>query len=138
MYEGSGAIDYPDALRLGSVLEAAEYLWYEEPMPEFALWPYQRLCDDLDMAVLGAECSAGALRIAHVADAFATTVEVHGGGLANLQVCAAIPNNSFYESMVLTNPIQVESLIAADGTIRPPDIPGIGYEAELDEFRLPT
>ncbi len=55
--------------------------------------------------------------------------EVHGGGLPNLHLACAIPNTTWYESLVRTNPIIVEDGIGPDGCISPPDVPGIGWDA---------
>jgi L-alanine-DL-glutamate epimerase-like enolase superfamily enzyme len=155
MYDGSAAFGYPDALYLGRALEDAGFAWYEEPLREYAVGLYRRLADKLDIPILGAEVVAGghhaaaewlstgacdlirtgvdfkggisgAIKIAHLASAFGTTAEVHGGGAANLHVAAASPNCPRYESMVLTNPIQVDPLVV-DGEARVPGGPGIGW-----------
>ncbi len=52
MYDGSARFRYEEALRLGRALEQAQFLWYEEPMLEFNIWQYARLCRDLDIPVL--------------------------------------------------------------------------------------
>lgn len=161
MYDGSAGFGPADALYVGRALEEAGYRWYEEPMREFGTAHYVRLCDALDIPVLAPETTdgihytaaewlrlgaadlvrtgvdyrgvTGALRVAHVADAFHTNAEVHGGGLANLHLAAAVRNNAYYESMVLTNPIQVEPAVTADGDLVVPRTPGIGYDE--DELR---
>ena len=40
-------------------MEEADYLWLEEPMREFSLYAYERLCETLDISILGAECTDG-------------------------------------------------------------------------------
>ena len=60
--------------------------------------------------------------------------EVHGGGLSNLHICLAIRNNSFYESLVTSNPIDVEAGIDREGFIHAPDGPGIGFEIDLAQL----
>jgi L-alanine-DL-glutamate epimerase-like enolase superfamily enzyme len=139
-------------------LEEADYFWYEEPMREFSIEAYKRLCDALTIPVLAAETSDGAhynvadfiargaadmvrtsthykggitggLRIAHLAEAFNLRAEVHGGGLPNLHLACAVPNTTYYESLVFSNPILVEAGIGPDGCISPPEVPGIGWEA---------
>ncbi len=163
MYDGSAGFNPYDALYLGRALEDAGYLWYEEPMREFSLGAYRRLCDDLDIPVLAAETSdgahhnvadfilhgaadmvrtsvhykggiTGAMRIAHLADAFQMTAEVHGGGPANLQVCLAVRNTTFYESLVTANPIVVEPGIDRDGFIHAPTLPGVGFDVDLADL----
>ncbi|MDQ6601527.1 MAG: racemase [Chloroflexota bacterium] len=159
MYDGSAGFDFVDALYLGKALEAVGFLWYEEPMREFSIGAYRRLATDLTIPLLSGETSdgahyniadfitfgaadmvrtstglrggvTGALRIAHLAEAHHMRAEVHGGGLPNLHVCCAIPNTTYYESLVYTNPIVVEAGIGSDGCIAPPNAPGIGWETE--------
>ena len=73
----------------------------------------------------------GGLRVAHLAEAFNMRAEVHGGGPPNLHLACAIPNTTYYESLVTCNPIDVEPGIGRDGCISPPDVPGIGWDTEL-------
>jgi len=158
MYDGSAGFDLIDAIWLGRALGEADYLWYEEPMREFSIGAYARLHEKIDVPLLSGETSdgahfniadfiaaraadlvrtsthykggiTGALRIAHLADAYHMRAEVHGGGLANLHLACAIPNTTYYESLVRTNPIRVETGIGPDGCISPPAGPGIGWEA---------
>jgi L-alanine-DL-glutamate epimerase-like enolase superfamily enzyme len=159
MFDGSAGWDYVTALSFGRVLEDAGFLWYEEPMREFDLASYARLCEALDIPVLAAETSdgahwnaatwihcraldmvrtstgfkggfTGAIKVAHLAESFGMRAEVHGGGHANLQLCAAIPNNTFYEALVIDE-AQIRSLkdcgdlsIVA-GSITAPSTPGL-------------
>jgi L-alanine-DL-glutamate epimerase-like enolase superfamily enzyme len=126
-------------------------------MREFNIDAYRRLAKAVDIPLLSAETSDGAhynvadfiafdaahmvrtsthykggitggLRIAHLAEAFNLRAEVHGGGLANLHLACAIPNATYYESLVTSLPIDVESGIGSDGAISPPQAPGIGWE----------
>ena len=156
MYDGSAGFDFVDALYLGRALEEADYLWYEEPMREFSIDAYRRLAAKLAIPLLVAETSDGAhynvadfivhggaglvrtsthykggitggLRVAHLAEAFNLRAEVHGGGLPNLHLACAIPNTTYYESLVYSNPIEVEAGIGPDGAISPPQVPGIGW-----------
>jgi L-alanine-DL-glutamate epimerase-like enolase superfamily enzyme len=163
MFDGSAGFNPYESLYLGRALEEAGYLWYEEPMREFSISAYRRLCEDLDIPVLAAETSdgahynvadfivhgaadmvrtsvhykggiTGAMRVAHLADAFQMTAEVHGGGPANLQIGLAIRNNSYYESLIPCNPIVVELGIERDGSIRAPALPGVGFEIDAREL----
>jgi L-alanine-DL-glutamate epimerase-like enolase superfamily enzyme len=163
MYDGSAGFSPYEALYVGRACEQEGYRWYEEPMREFSISAYQRLCDKLDIPVLAPETAdgchyiaaefihagaadmvrtgvdyrgvTGSLRVAHLADAFQMTAEVHGGGLPNRHLAAAVRNNSFYESMVLTNPISVEPGVGADGHIRPPEAPGIGFDVDVEALQ---
>lgn len=125
-------------------------------MREFSIDAYRRLREKIDVPLLSGETSDGAhyniadfiafgaadlvrtsthfkggitggLRIAHLAEAFNLRAEVHGGGLPNLHLACAIPNTTYYECLIRSNPITVEPEIASDGTIAPPDRPGIGW-----------
>jgi len=158
MYDGSAGFDLLDAIYVGRALGEAGFLWYEEPMREFNIGAYQRLREKVDIPLLSGETSdgvhfniadfieqkaadlvrtsthykggvTGALRIAHLAQSFNLRAEVHGGGAPNLHVACAIPNTTYYESLVRTNPITVEAGIGPDGCISPPEVPGIGWDA---------
>ena len=158
MYDGSAGFDLLDAIYVGRGLGEAGFFWYEEPMREFNIDAYRRLRDKVEIPLLSGETSdgahyniadfiaadacdlvrtsthykggvTGALRIAHLAESFNMRAEVHGGGLPNLHIACAIPNTTWYESLVRTNPIIVEDGIGPDGCISPPDVPGIGWDA---------
>ena len=163
MYDGLSAFTLPDAVYLGRALEASGYRWYEEPMLEFGTRHYTRLCDELEIPVLAPETAdgvhftaaqwlidgaadllrtgsdyrgiTGSMRVAHLADSFHTMAEVHGGGEISRHLACAVKNNSYYEAMILTNPIVVEDGISADGCISPPDGPGIGWDIDLARLR---
>ncbi|MBA3643900.1 MAG: racemase [Chloroflexia bacterium] len=157
MYDGSAGFDYVESLYLGQALQEAGYLWYEEPMREFNIEAHRRLTERLSIPLLVAETSdgchynvadfiareaagmvrtsthykggiTGGLRVAHLAEAFNLRAEVHGGGLPNLHLACAIPNTTYYESLITSLPIDVEPGIGNDGAISPPHVPGIGWE----------
>ena len=64
MFDGSAGWDYVTSMWFGRVLEECGFLWYEEPMREFELGSYRKLCDALDIPVLAAETS-GRLPLEH-------------------------------------------------------------------------
>ena len=157
MYDGSAGFDLVESLYLGKALEEAGYLWLEEPMREFHIEAYRKLADALLIPILAGETSDGAhwniadfiargagdlvrtsthfkggitggLRVAHLAEAFNLRAEVHGGGLANLHLACAIPNNTYYESLVYSLNLDVEPGIGRDGCISPPNVPGAGWD----------
>ena len=147
MYDGSAAFDLADAVYLGHALGDAGYRWYEEPMRESSINAYQRLGERVDVPLLVAETSdgahmntadfilsgaatavrtssgykagiTGAMRIAHLADSFQLRAEVHGGGLPATHLCMAIPNTTFYDSLVSTNPARRAPEVDARGIYR--------------------
>lgn len=110
----------------------------KEPMREFYLGQYTKLCSKLTMPVLAAETSdgvhwnmaswieagaldmtrvstfykggfTGAMKIAHMSDSFGMRAQVHGMGLENAQLCAANRNNDYYEQLVM-NEDQIKGL----------------------------
>lgn len=157
MYDGSAGFDLADSIYLGDALADAGFLWYEEPMREFSISAYRDLARRVRIPLLVAETSdgahmntadfiaagcgpyvrtsaafkggiTGAMRIAHLADAFRMRAEVHGGGLVNQHLCMAIPNTTYYESLVRTNPVEREPAVGPDGMVAAPTGPGIGYD----------
>lgn len=167
MYDGSAGFDLSDATYLGHVLDDAGYLWYEEPMREFSVTAYKWLGERVRVPLLlgevtdGAHMSAGdfvatgiasalrtstflrggftgAMRIAHLADAYHLRAEVHGMGLESAHLCMAIKNNTYYESLVWGNPIQREPCVDKDGFVHGPKDPGIGYEGVWANSEVPA
>lgn len=157
MYDGSAAFDVADAAYLGDALHAVDYLWYEEPMQEYSISAYRSLAKKTRVPLLVAEVSAGAhlntadfigavspsfvrtsagfrggvtgaMRTAHLADAFRIRAEVHGGGLVSRHLCLAISNTTYYESLVMTNPVVPESVVDRDGYVTAPSVPGVGWD----------
>ena len=154
--------DLPDAIHVGRALSRNDYLWYEEPMREFSVHAYQRLAAAVEVPLLVAETSDGAhmnaadfiaagtatfgvradtvlkggitgsLRIAHLADAFRIRTEIHGSDAPNRHLCMAIPNTTYYESLVTSTTVTRERYVDADGMVAAPRGPGIGLPAGLD------
>ncbi len=159
MFDASAGWDYVTSLKFGRGLEEQGFLWYEEPMREFDLPSYAELCRSLDIPVLAAETSdgchwnaatwiqyraldmmrtsthykggiTGAIKVAHLAESFGMRAQVHGGGYANAHLCAAIPNNDYYEELVV-NTEQIRGLPTKShlpvigGYVTVPDAPGI-------------
>ena len=169
MFDGSAGWDYVTSLRFGRVLEEADFLWYEEPMREFDLVSYAEMCRSLDIPVLAAEtCDGchwnaatwiqqraldmmrvsagfkggftGAIKVAHLAESFGMRAQVHGGGWANAHLCAALPNNDYYEQLVI-NSEQIKGLrdqgpfSIIDGYLTVPDEPGLGPQPDWEEIK---
>lgn len=163
MYDGSAGFDLADAIYVGRALEEAGYLWYEEPMREFSITAYKQLSRNVRVPLLVAETSdgahmntadfiasgcatfvrtshkfkggvTGAMRIAHLADAFRLRAEVHGSDLINAHLCMSIPNTTYYESLVRTNPVVREAWVDSSGLIHAPTALGIGYEQSWEHL----
>jgi L-alanine-DL-glutamate epimerase-like enolase superfamily enzyme len=155
MYDGSAGFDLPDAVYLGHALADAGYLWYEEPIREFSITAYRRLAERVPVPLCVAETSdgahmntadfivagaasfvrtsaelrggiTGAMRIAHLADAFRVRAEVHGPGLYSQHLCMAIPNTTYYESLVTATAVPRDPAVDERGLVHAPREPGIG------------
>ncbi|GAA2096028.1 mandelate racemase family protein [Microlunatus panaciterrae] len=156
MFDGSAGWDLADAVYVGRALAEARYLWYEEPMKEYSIGSYRRLGAAVDVPLLVAEVAegahwtvadfisqtnatyvrtsagfkgglTGALRVAHLADSFQLRAEVHGGGLPNEHLCMAIPNTTYYESLVVSNPVRADPRLDSNADLVAPDSPGLGW-----------
>jgi L-alanine-DL-glutamate epimerase-like enolase superfamily enzyme len=164
MYDGSAGFDLPDAVYLGHALAEAGYRWYEEPIHEFSVTAYRWLAQRVDVPLLVGETSdgshlntadfiasgcatyvrtsanhrggiTGAMRIAHLADSFRLRAEVHGPTEPAVHLCMAIPNCTYYESLVTSNPAHREPRVGPDGLVRAPTTPGIELPAFVHELR---
>ena len=160
--EKTSTVDLPDAIYLGNALSEAGYLWYEEPMREFSVTAYQWLARAVRVPLLVAETSdgahmnsadfiaagaatfgvrtstqlrggfTGAMRTAHLADAYRLRAEVHGPGVAHQHLCMAVANNTYYESLVTANPVRRENSVDSDGLVHAPAGPGVALPAGFD------
>ena len=139
-YDGSAGFDLADAIYLGHALHDAGYLWYEEPIREFSVTAYKWLADRVRVPLLVGETSdgahmntgdfiasgaatfvrtsaelrggiTGAMRIAHLADSFRLRAEVHGPGIYSQHLCMAIPNTTYYESLVTSTRVVREPVV---------------------------
>jgi L-alanine-DL-glutamate epimerase-like enolase superfamily enzyme len=164
MYDGSAGFDLPSAVYLGRALAEAGYAWYEEPMREFSITAYRWLSERVDVPLLVGETSdgshlntadfiasgcatsvrtsanhrggiTGAMRIAHLADSFQLRAEVHGPTESAVHLCMAIPNCTYYESLVTSNPVVREDRVGPDGLVHAPSEPGIALPSFVNEVR---
>jgi L-alanine-DL-glutamate epimerase-like enolase superfamily enzyme len=75
------------------------------------------------------------MKIAHLSDSPGMRCQVHGMGLANAQLCAAIRVNDYYEQLVI-NEKQIRDLkdlgklAIVDGDLNVSSEPGLGYEID--------
>jgi L-alanine-DL-glutamate epimerase-like enolase superfamily enzyme len=162
MYDGSAGFDLPDAIYLGRALAEANFLWYEEPMREFSVNAYQQLARAVDVPLLVAETSDGAhmnsadfiaagaatfgvragtqmrggitgcMRTAHLADSFRIRAEVHGPEITSRHLCMAIPNTTYFESLVTSTTVTKKPEIDLEGFVHAPTGPGIALPRGLD------
>ena len=54
MHDAVQTYTYPQALRVGRVLEEEEYFWFEEPLRDYDLMGLKRLADALDVPIAAA------------------------------------------------------------------------------------
>lgn len=162
MYDGSAGFDLPDAIYLGHALADAGFLWYEEPMREFSVTAYQRLAAAVDIPLLVAETSDGAhmnsadfiasgaatfgvrtsastragitgsMRTAHLAESFRLRAEVLGDEVPSRHLSMAIPNTTYYESLITSMTVTKKPEIDSEGLLQAPTEPGIALPAGLD------
>jgi L-alanine-DL-glutamate epimerase-like enolase superfamily enzyme len=162
MYDGSAGFDLPDAVYLGRALHDAGFLWYEEPMREFSVSAYARLAAAVPIPLLVAETSdgahmnsadfiaagaatfgvragastrggiTGAMRTAHLADAFRLRAEVLGDEIPSRHLCMAVPNTTYYESLITESEVPKKPEVDGDGLVHAPTGPGMGLPPGLD------
>ncbi|MGF1474626.1 MAG: enolase C-terminal domain-like protein [Geminicoccaceae bacterium] len=161
-----------DTLWLARKLEELDFLWLEEPMEEASTSSYRWLTSKLDrLQILGPETMAGkhwtraewaasgacnmlrtgvwdvggispSMKVAHLAESFGMTCEVHGTGAGNLAVAAAIANTTYYERGQLHPFIdydrpkayqnRIDDEMDQNGFVMLRDTPGLGHALDLD------
>ena len=128
-------------------------------MREFSISAYGRLAQAVDVPLLVAETSdgahmnsadfiaagaatfgvrasttlrggiTGAMRTAHLADAYRLRAEVHGSDIPNQHLCMAISNTTYYESLVTSLTVTRERHVDENGLVHAPTEPGIALPA---------
>lgn len=160
MYDASGGFNLPEAVYIGTALSELGFTWLEEPMREQSVGAYRLLSERVTIPLLVGETSngahfnmadflaagcasyvrtgatlkggvTGAMRIAHLADAYLIPAEVHQSGPISRHLCMAIPNTTYYESRIVGPTIERESGIDSDGQVHAPSLPGFGFEDGL-------
>ena len=162
---------FADAIYVGKACDEGNYYWYEDPFMDAgwsphaarqlkehvktpllltehvrgleakAPWITERATDflrtdpDYDMGI------TGAMKIAHLAEAFGLDCEIHAAGPAQRHCMAALRNSNWYELSLVApgvkNPVppvfgsgysdDLEA-VGADGCFPVPDGPGLGVE----------
>jgi L-alanine-DL-glutamate epimerase-like enolase superfamily enzyme len=177
MLDSSWSYTYPQALEVGRAIEELGYLWYEDPLPANALEAYVRLKQQLHIPILATEITPGGLealtpwvtagatdhlrgdviitggitgllKVAHLAEAFGMSCEIHDGynalgNVANLHVMMAIDNCDWFEVLAfnrsgehglehlsygLAEPLTIDG----DGMIHAPEGPGLGVQIDWE------
>ena len=72
------------------------------------------------------------MRIAHLAEAFRLRAEVHGMGNYSQHLCMAIPNTTYYESLVMSSKVTREAVVDERGLVHAPEGIGLGLPAGPD------
>jgi L-alanine-DL-glutamate epimerase-like enolase superfamily enzyme len=109
MLDSTWAYQYPEALRVGQVVQDLGYYWYEDPLADDDLYNYVKLKQQLSIPILATEYSPGGftafapwlvaratdflrgdvavkggitslVKTAHLAEAFHMNFEIHHGG----------------------------------------------------------
>ncbi|MBN9440091.1 enolase C-terminal domain-like protein [Bosea sp. (in: a-proteobacteria)] len=169
---------FADALYVGRACDEANYFWYEDPMRDCGVsaFAHKKLREMLKTPILqteylrGFETKAdfliaggtdmlrsdpeydlgitGAMKIAHLAEAFGVDVEIHACGPAHRHCMAATRNTNFYEIALLgpdcpnaVPPVytcgysdQIDA-VDKDGTVPVPTGPGLGVSYDWDYIR---
>nr|MBX2879923.1 hypothetical protein [Granulosicoccus sp.] len=81
------------------------------------------------------------MKVANMAECFHVSCEIHGTGAANLSVCCAIPNTSFYERGLLHPFIdydepkeyqnRIDDEMDAEGYVHARQEPGLGQDLNM-------
>jgi len=157
------------ALRMGRELERLDYYWFEEPLADENFSGLRELSRALDIPIAGAEVLAkrpysvaeclatrvvdivradvswgggvtGAMKTAHLADAFGVQCEIHTAiyhplELVNLHCAAALRNSEFFELLWPTDYFDFglgTPLVIENGKAQLPQGPGLGAELDWD------
>jgi L-alanine-DL-glutamate epimerase-like enolase superfamily enzyme len=177
MLDSGWSYSYPEAVKVGLAIQELGYHWYEDPLPADDIHGYVRLKQQLHIPILATETTLGGLhalppwlmasatdflrgdvvikggitgllKIAHLAEAFRMTCEVHDGynalnNVAGLHVIMAIPNCDWFEVLTfnptgefglerlsygLTEPIRIDG----QGYVHAPTRPGLGYDVDWE------
>ncbi|SNZ15477.1 L-alanine-DL-glutamate epimerase [Natronoarchaeum philippinense] len=172
---------FADALELGRALDEQGFFWYEDPFRDGGIsqHAHRKLARKLDTPILqtehvrGLEVKSdfagneatdflradpeydagitGAMKVAHMAEAYGLDVEFHAPGPAQRHCIAACRNSNYYE-MALVHPhcqntqppvydggySDMIDTVDDDGTVGVPDGPGLGVEYDWDFIEANT
>lgn len=169
---------FSDALYVGKACDEANFMWYEDPMRDSgrSAFAHKKLRELIKTPILiteyirGLEPKAdiiiaggtdylrvdpeydfgitGAMKTAHLAEAFGLDCEVHACGPAMRHVMSAMRNSNYYE-LALVGPDMPNMVapvytcdytdqldcVGADGCVSVPDGPGLGVTYDWDYIR---
>ena len=173
MLDPGGAYTRDEAIIVGRAVEALDFVWYEEPLRDWDWEGYRELARALDIPVQVGEVIpghlfsaaelvlrgagdhlradvywkggiTGALKMAHLAEAFNMPLELHHAATpimnwANLHVACAIPNCGWFEVLVPEERydfgLRRYAHPDADGMVYAPSEPGLGVEIDWEWVR---
>jgi L-alanine-DL-glutamate epimerase-like enolase superfamily enzyme len=144
MADGNAAYSFPDAIRMGHILQALGFRWYEEPMQQRGGYVgYDILTSALDIAIAGGEGSLGrveALRLLsrNAVDVIQPDPVICGGvgdaiaiaDMATLHGATTVPHAS-NNAIGIAASLQIVATLA-DAT-RSPSVPDPLLEYGIDE-----
>jgi len=160
-----------DVLWLADKLAGLDFRWLEEPMEEASMSSYKWLTASTSLDILGPETMTGkhwtraewikhdacdlvragvwdvggispAIKVAHMAESFHMSCEIHGTGAGNLSVVCGIANTSFYERGLLHPFIdydapeayqnRIDDEMDEEGYVHARGAPGLGQDLDMD------
>ncbi len=160
-----------DVLWLADKLAELDFRWMEEPMEEASMSSYKWLTANTRLNILGPETMTGkhwtraewikhdacdlvragvwdvggispTMKIAHTAESFNMSCEIHGTGAGNLAVVCAIQNTGFYERGLLHPFIdydrpgefqnRIDDEMDSEGYVFARPEPGLGQDLNMD------
>ncbi len=164
-----------EALELAKGLERLGFLWIEEPMDEHSMSSYVWLCEQTSLPICGPETAEGKMyaraewiragacdmvragvgdvggltplmKVAHLAEAFGMSMEVHGGGVGNLNALCAMSSPGLYYERGLLHPFVDHDTPAPwlnaivdpmddQGNVHVSQAPGLGMDVNWDYIR---
>ncbi|MEC7880563.1 MAG: enolase C-terminal domain-like protein [Chloroflexota bacterium] len=165
-----GHYSHEEAIKVGRALEKLDFLWLEEPIYDHDIHGLNKICSTLDIPILSSEWNSdffskanyiksgaadilradvswtggitGALKTAHLAEAFGMNCEIHMTllslmDLANLHLALAIKNCSYLEipypsgsTFGIKNPVKIDS----NGLVYPGNGIGLGVELDIESI----
>lgn len=160
-----------ETLWLANKLAELDFRWMEEPMEEASMSSYKWLRANTPLNILGPETMTGkhwtraewvkhdacdiiragvwdvggispAIKVAHMAESFHMSCEIHGTGAGNLSVACGIGNTSFYERGLLHPFVdydapkayqnRIDDEMDTDGYVHARNAPGLGQDLNMD------